>query len=272
MKPTADPADLQNGHIGASGVPIDRNMSTSALHKTPVAIYGAGGLGRSVHDILLHDRCYEPVAYLDSDRRLWNTTIDGLPVRGDLATLPRLAGEGVRGVVVAIGDNPTRVRLAERVRATGLELVSAIHPLATIAPSARLGRHLIIGPRALICVHAELADHCVVLSGAIVEHDNHLEAGVLLHPAARLAGGVHVGRLATLGIGACVIPYRTIGPQARVAPGAVVIRDVLPGDHVAGVPAQRILGQRSRFVADAARRQVVTPAAANAELKVQGAK
>jgi UDP-perosamine 4-acetyltransferase len=110
-----------------------------------------------------------------------------------------------------------------------------------------MGSHLIIGARATICVHARIGSHTVISTGAIVEHDNVLGDAVFLHPAVRLAGGVRVDALATLGIGAAVIPYKSVGAEAVVEPGAVVIRDVPPGATVGGIPAVEI-PVRSRFV------------------------
>jgi len=230
---------------------------------TAIAIFGAGGLGRLVYDTLLLSKNLRPVAFLDSDPRKRGRTIEGLPIRGGLEQVPALRRAGVRAAIVAIADSRTRVRMAETLRAQGLRLISAIHPLASIAPSARLGEHLIIGPRVIVCVHATVADHCALAAGAIVEHDNELGTGVFLHPAVRLAGGVRVGRFATLGIGACVIPYRQIGQAARVAPGAVVIRDVPPGATVSGVPATRVPAAASAFIAD---EKLPTPTAPDADL------
>ncbi len=212
-----------------------------------VVIFGAGGLGCLVLDTLLQTERYRPVAFLDSDPRRHGTAVDGLTVSGGVEQISALRRAGVEAAVVAIGDSPTRVRIAKLLRRRRMRLVSAIHPLASIAPSARLGDHLIVGPRVMICVHASVADHCVLSAGAIVEHDTQLGTGVFLHPAVRLAGGVAVEPYATLGIGACVIPDRTVGRAARVEPGAIVIRDVLPGTTVSGAPATRRAAEGSHF-------------------------
>ena len=217
---------------------------------TELAIFGAGGLGCLVHDILLQTKRYRPVAFLDSDPRKHGRTIDGLKVRGGIEQVPALRRTGVTAVIVAIGDGYVRGRLAEQLRQQGMSLVSAIHPLASIAPSARLGDHLIIGARAIVCVHASVGNHCVLLAGSIVEHDNQLGTGVFLHPAVRLAGGVSIGDYANIAIGSCVIPYRKVGREARVEAGAVVIRDVIPGMTVGGAPAVRTGTGTSRFVRD----------------------
>lgn len=215
---------------------------------TDVMIFGAGGLGRMVADILQLDERARPVAFLDSDPNLHGGEVDGLPVIGGLEAAARL--ERVE-FVVAVGENGARVRIAERLRAMGRRLRGAIHPLANIAPSATIGTHVIIAARATICVHARVREHCVLSAGAIVEHDNRLDEGVFLGPAVRLAGGVEIGCQAWLGIGACVVPYRKVGALARVEPGAVVIRDVYPGATVGGAPARMRLGDNAGFVADA---------------------
>jgi UDP-perosamine 4-acetyltransferase len=210
-------------------------------------IYGAGGLGGLVHDILQQAGLYRAVAFLDSDP-VKAGVFSGLPVLRGPHELPRFWKQGVRKAIVAIGDGVTRVSLAETLAARGFDLISAIHPLASIAPSAKLGAHVIIGPRATICVHGRIGAHCVISAGAIAEHDNVLGKGVFLEPAVRLAGGVLVGDFAVVGIGAAVIPGRRIGAGARIEPGAVVIRDVPPRRVVGGVPANSAAIPPSRFV------------------------
>ena len=213
-----------------------------------VVIYGAGGYGGLVQDILLQAGVHRAVAFLDSNPAKRGTSAAGLPVLGGLEQLDQLRRDGLRRIIVAIGDNVTRTSLAEMLQTAGFELVSAIHPLASISSSAELGPHVVIGPRATVCVHARIGAHSVLSAGVIAEHDNVVGCGVFLHPAVRLAGTVSVGDLAVIGIGASVIPGRKVGAGAVVGPGAVVIRDVPPNTAVHGIPACCADGWRSRFV------------------------
>ena len=101
-----------------------------------VVIYGAGGLGELVQDILLQAGRYRPAAFLDSDPAQQGRNVFGLTVKGGAEQIEGLRRDGVSRMIVAVGDNPARVALAESLKSRGFELVSAIHPLASISPSA----------------------------------------------------------------------------------------------------------------------------------------
>jgi acetyltransferase EpsM len=218
-----------------------------------VVIYGAGGLGCVVQDILQQGSRYRPVAFLDSNPALHGRTVADLPVRGGIDEVEGLLRAGISRAVVAIGDNVARTSMAEALAARHMQLVSAIHPLASLSPSAVIAEHVIVGPRATVCVHARIGPHVILSAGAIADHDNVIGKGAFLEVAVRLAGQVTIEEFATIGIGASVIPGRRVGPRARVAPGAVVIRDVPANATVGGIPAAGQHTPGSHFIPESAR-------------------
>lgn len=199
-------------------------------------IFGAGGLGQHLRDIALDTGAYAPVAYLDSDPARHGRAVGDLRVWGGMEQVGALRRAGVRHAVVAIGENATRARLARELEQRGLVLASLRHPSAQVAATARVESHVMLGPRAIVCANVQIGRHCILSAGALADHDCVLGEAVYLHPAVRLAGGVRVDDCAMIEIGAAVIPGRCIGRGARVGAGTVVIRDVAPRGHVAGVP------------------------------------
>ena len=151
-----------------------------------------------------------------------------------------LARDGAGAFLVCLADNRQKERLFNDCLAAGLEPVSAVHPTAVVASTAKLGRGLIINPLAVIQPHAVVGDGCMIHSGVIVEHDNRVGDFVNLAPGAKLAGWVSVGRATTVFTGAVVIPGVSLGRDVVVAAGAVVINDIPSGQTVAGVPAREI--------------------------------
>ncbi len=220
----------------------------------PTLIVGAGGHGRVVLDILRAmgaaaiPGAPEPIGFIDADPALHGKVIDGLPVLGAVNMLPRLLATA-RHALVAIGDNGARITHAQKITAAGLELVRAVHPSASVSPTALLGVNLVIGPQAHVGTGVRLGDSVIVNSGAIVEHECQIDEGVHIAPGAALAGRVRVARGAFVGLGARVIQCLSIGELATVGAGAVVIRDVPPGTTVVGVPARTLPESNDQLLA-----------------------
>jgi UDP-3-O-[3-hydroxymyristoyl] glucosamine N-acyltransferase len=71
-----------------------------------------------------------------------------------------------------------------------------------------------------------------------VAHDCQVGADVEIGASAVLCGHVTVGDGARISGLAFVRPFITIGAGARIGGGAVVVKDVPPGEVWAGVPAR----------------------------------
>ena len=206
-------------------------MSNShAPSQRPLAIYGAGGHGLVVAESA-EAAGFLVIGFLDD-----SVTLDRVgrwPVLNDTKL-----GEADFAVIVGIGDNFARRRLARDMHDAGIPTANVIHPTAWVSPSATVGRGVYIGPNAVVNAEAKIGDGAIINSGAIVEH--HCRIGAFSHagPGAKLGGNVGVGELVLVGLGASVLPNVQIDDDATVGAGAVVIDDVPRGATVVGVPAQ----------------------------------
>lgn len=202
-------------------------------------IVGCGGHGRVVLDILMNAGGPRVVGFLDSNPELHGRRIDGTTVLGGLDDLTRIRDElDVNCGIVAIGDNGVRRAYADRLEATGLDLINAIHPSANLARNVTLGRNIVIAAGALVCAHCQIGDSVILNTGCLVDHESMIATATHICPGARLAGRVTVESGAFVGIGATIIQNVRIGYEGIVGAGAVVIRDVPPMSIVVGVPAR----------------------------------
>ena len=205
-----------------------------------VVIVGAGGHGKVVLDILRAADQHRISGFLDADATLTGSEIAGIKVLGQVNLLPKLRQQKIRGAIIAIGDNRVRASYAKLVLDAKLDLLSVIHPSASISPTATIGRGVVVAAGAVIAAQAKIADSVIVNTSAVIDHECEIGEASHICPGALLAGRVRVGSGAFVGLGANILPCLNIGDHAIIGAGATVIRDVPAGATVVGVPARII--------------------------------
>jgi sugar O-acyltransferase (sialic acid O-acetyltransferase NeuD family) len=205
-----------------------------------VVIFGAGGHGRVVLDILTQAQSYRPIGFLDNNQKLHSRRVDGLPVLGDIDDATDVYSRGTRKAIIAIGDNGVRRDIARTVERIGFDIVNAVHPSSRLATNVTLGKGIVIAAGALVCAHTQIGDYAILNTGCIVDHESMIGMATHVCPGVRLAGHVVVESCAFVGIGATVVQNVRIGFEAIVGAGAVVVGDVDPMTTVVGVPARPI--------------------------------
>ncbi len=215
---------------------------------TPLYLYGCGGMGFTVIEIKRAGALgsYDVKGWLDDSEERHGTTLEGIEVVGGRGQLSRL-GSGA-AMIVCIGDNEVRCRIAREAEALGVEFPTAIHPSATLFEGVELGAGCIVNAGAVIARHTRIGPHSIVNLTATVGHDVRAGTGTQISPGVNIAGGVTIGDGVFIGPGAVVIQGRAVGEWARVGAGAVVIRDVEPHTTVFGNPA-RVVERRTPEVA-----------------------
>lgn len=194
-------------------------------------IIGAGGHGKVIADAALKNG-YTNICCVDD-----NATGDvmGFPIIGTTADVECL-NDGNTDFVIGIGNNAIRKTIAE---IHNVNWVSIVHPSAQIGFDAEIGKGTVVMANAVVNVCAKIGEHCIINTGAIVEHDNVIENYAHISPNVALGGTVRIGSLTHVGIGATVKNNTEICSDCTIGAGAVVIKSIKePGTYV-GVPIRK---------------------------------
>jgi acetyltransferase EpsM len=199
-----------------------------------VILYGGGGHGKQIIDLLRCTHTLELIGILDDEKEAGSQVLD-IPVLGGFGLLYDLSMRGIRQAVNGIGgiiDPAPRKTAFDRLRSAGFTCPPIVHPSAVVEPSARIREGAQIFALAYIGSECEVGFGCLVNYGAILSHDCILGERVNISPGAMLAGNVRVGEGARIGMGVTINIGLTVGSGALVGNGATVKADVPSGTVV----------------------------------------
>ena len=202
-----------------------------------LAIYGAGGHGKVIADTaeLLG---WQTIHFFDENHsnypqhELWD-------VVGGFVELSEKLDE-YDGVVVAIGNNKIRFTKYSQLKSLGAQLVSLIHPQATVSRRATIGSGSVVFAGAVINAFTKIGEASIINTSASVDHDCDLGDAVHICPGTHLAGNVTVGNFSWIGLGSSVIQQIHIANDVFVGAGSVIIDNIGRSGKYFGIPAKLI--------------------------------
>lgn len=204
------------------------------MHKK-VVIIGAGGHAKVIADII-EKSGDEIIGFLDDKIEKNTIIIKDYKVIGDLNNRFSLAiANEDYEFIIAIGDNKKRKEIST---SPNLKFYTAIHPSAQIGINVEIEEGTVIMANVCINSSSRVGKHCIINTGAIIEHDNIIENYVHISPNATLGGTVKVEELTHIGIGATVKNNVTICKNCTVGAGAVVVKNIIEEGTYIGVPAR----------------------------------
>jgi hypothetical protein len=119
------------------GVGLGKYLGNAPLDPTGILIYGGGGHGKAVLELLRAGRVYRAIGVIDDGLPL-GSEILGLPVVGGAASLKEWFNRGVRlaaNGVGGIGNVAARLKIFDVLAQEGFSCPALVHPSAVIEPS-----------------------------------------------------------------------------------------------------------------------------------------
>lgn len=206
-----------------------------------VVIIGAGGHAKVISDII--EKSEDIVVGFLDDNKVKDEFIikeKKYKVLGIIDDCKKIQLEDPEiEFVIAIGNNEVRKQIAERY--DDLKFYTAIHPSSQIALDVEIGEGTVVMANTSINTSAKVKKHCIINTGAVVEHDNVLQDFVHISPNATLCGTVQIGELTHVGAGTTVRNNISICHDCIIGAGSVVVKNISEPSKYIGIPARKMI-------------------------------
>ena len=178
-------------------------------------LYGASGHAKVIIDILRANQIEI------------NGLVDDNPNVQELLGISVLhQSNGLSPFIISIGNNQIRKTIAEQLKTS---FGKAIHPSAIISPNSLIDEGTVVMQGAIVQSCVTIGKHCIINTGASVDHECVIEDYVHISPHATLCGNVHVGEGSWVAAGSVVLPGVKIGKWSVIGAGSVVAKDIPDG-------------------------------------------
>ncbi len=190
----------------------------------PLLLIGCGGHARSLIDLIESIGQWRIDGLVGLPEQV-ETCVLGYPVIGSDADLPSLR-EASPEAVLAIGQLPdagSRLRLAGQLEQLGFCCPTLISPHAVVSRHAQLGPGTTVGHGVIVNAAAVVGAHCILNSGALIEHDVQIGNHCHISTGALVNGGVRVGSGSFIGSGAIIREALELPDQTVIGAGKRVM-------------------------------------------------
>lgn len=204
-----------------------------------LAVFGASGQGKEVREIADYQNAVEnkwdKIIFIDDNKP------EGVFMGLEMVQL-NTAIEKYKEIefVIAVGEPKTKKKIYERLLSLNCKLGSVISPKSQVSPYCKLGKGLVIKRGAIISADAEIGDDTTIQSYACIGHDAVIGKHCQISTHVDIGGQTKVGDCVFVGLNAPVRELLTIGDNAIISAGAVVLKDVEANVTVMGNPARVI--------------------------------
>mgnify|MGYP005819122041 CR=1 FL=1 len=212
------------------------------MKKEEIVVFGASEHAKYTIDILEKQNLYKILGIIDIKLQK-GTTYAGYKVLSNFEDFPQFVEEfNVKKGIIAIGDNFTRYKKAERIKTLvpDFSFATAIHPNAVIGKNVVIGQGVLIMAGVIISNDSTVGDHCFIASRSLLSHDSTMSDCSSLSPGVTMGGNISLGTCSIIGMGAIILQRIRIGNHSVIGSGALVLKDIPDNTVAYGAPAKVI--------------------------------
>ena len=214
-----------------------------------IAIYGSGGAGKEVYDLLQETPAerarWEEILFIDDtveSGEYWHCR------RVPFEEFRRMMTPAEARVVIAVGEPKARETLYHRVKEAGYSLATLVHRLAFVSDTAELGEGVVLQDGVRVSPETVMGANTFVNHRSMIGHNCVIGKHCQISANVMIAGSVEIGDTVFAGVSSCVRDHTKVGEHTILSMGSVVLKDVRPYKIVLGNPAREIAENKDEKV------------------------
>lgn len=201
-------------------------------------IVGAGTYGQVYAEYLKEE--YNILGFIEDNKSLHNKVINGIQIIGDFEYLINNIDKSTN-IFIPIGNNKVRCNLLKKVIQLGFKTPNFIHENTIIDSSVKIGKCVYILPGTQIMPLTVIKDFVLISMGVNIAHHTIIEKGCFFSQGSNIGASIHFKKNVFCGIAATVMTgVKSIGEEALIGAGAVIIKDIPDGATLVGNPGRII--------------------------------
>jgi len=207
-----------------------------------IIIYGTGGLGRGIVDLIDSINKYLEVhwdicGFVDDNET--RSEINGLQVLGGSNYLLNYQKE--INVVLAFGSPKVKEKIYNTLSfKKNIYFPNLIHPSVEISEHNQFGKGNIISKGVALSTNITISDFNLIHYNCSIGHDVSMGNYNSVFPLVALSGYDKLGNCVEIGTNTAAIPNISIEDNAIVGAGSTIIKNVRKNSRVVGVPGKEI--------------------------------
>ncbi len=203
-----------------------------------IVIFGCGGHGRSVGDILLLNNPEAKLLFVDQAAKPSEMVLG-------FSVVKEIPQNKSYDAIVGIGNNLKRKEIFEKlVEDHRVNIISVISRETHKGCSSWIGQGCFIGNFCHIGPEVNIGANTIVNNGCVIDHEVQVGRHCHIGPNSAVSGRSVIGDLVFLGAGSTVIDKVAICSNVVIGAGATVTKDIRePGTYV-GTPAVKLFKTR----------------------------
>lgn len=225
-------------------------MENSGGSLKNIVIIGAGGVGREAALIVkqINDVCptWNLLGFIDDDKNRWGEEVHGIKILGGMSYLKSITIN--TSVIVAISSYKAKKNIVQELEGK-FSFATLIHPRVLLHDFMTVGFGTIIYEGAILSIDIEIGNHVLISPKCGIGHNSVIKDYASLLWNVNISGSDTLEEGTFVGSGATLVQEISIGREALIGAGAVVLKDVPANATAVGVPA-RIIKKEDKYEED----------------------